>query len=210
MSLPPLQVGLGTGELALSFVSTASPRAPSDPFATGESLVGWMRDVGILPLAEEDERIGNARDAPREPRLLASPSERRILHFEARALRTALLSLFRAIAAEKAPSEPVLFAVNRVLAGGVSSLRLEHSENGLRCVESEAPSDVIGWLAPVARSALELVTTVDPSRLRGCAAPGCGVWFVDVSRGGRRRWCSMEECGNRQKAARHRRRRAGR
>jgi predicted RNA-binding Zn ribbon-like protein len=39
-------------------------------------------------------------------------------------------------------------------------------------------------------------------RIRGCANPECVLWFYDVSKNGRRRWCSMEGCGNRAKAAR--------
>jgi predicted RNA-binding Zn ribbon-like protein len=46
-------------------------------------------------------------------------------------------------------------------------------------------------------------------RVRMCAAPGCGAIYVDTSRNGSRRWCSMERCGSRAKASayyrRHRR-----
>ncbi|MER9651090.1 CGNR zinc finger domain-containing protein [Mesorhizobium sp. M0199] len=34
--------------------------------------------------------------------------------------------------------------------------------------------------------------------------PRCGWLFVDISRGGKRRWCNMRVCGNREKVARHR------
>jgi predicted RNA-binding Zn ribbon-like protein len=34
-------------------------------------------------------------------------------------------------------------------------------------------------------------------------AGGCGWLFVDESRNGSRRWCSMKDCGNRAKARRH-------
>jgi predicted RNA-binding Zn ribbon-like protein len=46
-------------------------------------------------------------------------------------------------------------------------------------------------------------------RVRACAAPDCGALYVDSSRNGIRRWCSMERCGARAKASayyrRHRR-----
>lgn len=49
-----------------------------------------------------------------------------------------------------------------------------------------------------------------PGRVRECAGPNCPVLFVDVSRNGSRRWCSMERCGARAKAsAYYRRHRAG-
>ena len=41
-------------------------------------------------------------------------------------------------------------------------------------------------------------------RLRLCAAPDCRWAFVDTSRGGNGRWCSMEVCGNRQKTRTYR------
>lgn len=42
-----------------------------------------------------------------------------------------------------------------------------------------------------------------PDRVRRCAHPACVLYFHDTSRGGTRRWCSMESCGNRAKAGRH-------
>ncbi|OZD08000.1 hypothetical protein CH275_05380 [Rhodococcus sp. 06-235-1A] len=44
-------------------------------------------------------------------------------------------------------------------------------------------------------------------RFRGCASPTCNGVFVDVSRGGRRRYCMPDLCGNRINVANHRQRR---
>jgi predicted RNA-binding Zn ribbon-like protein len=55
-------------------------------------------------------------------------------------------------------------------------------------------------LATIARDAVELLTSPLARRVRECAADDCALLFVDVSRGGRRRWCSMQACGNRAKA----------
>src|SRR5882724_11669967 len=60
----------------------------------------------------------------------------------------------------------------------------------------------------VARSAAELLAGADPRRLRNCANPRCRLMFYDVSKAGRRRWCSMRTCGGRAKVrAFYRRRR---
>lgn len=40
-------------------------------------------------------------------------------------------------------------------------------------------------------------------RVRRCAGPGCGWFYLDRSRNGTRRWCSSEDCGNRDRARRH-------
>ncbi|GAA4233787.1 CGNR zinc finger domain-containing protein [Actinomadura meridiana] len=51
-------------------------------------------------------------------------------------------------------------------------------------------------LATVARDAVELLTGPFAHRIRACAADNCQLVYVDTSRPGRRRWCSMEHCGN--------------
>ncbi|MFI9149982.1 CGNR zinc finger domain-containing protein [Streptomyces sp. NPDC053367] len=61
----------------------------------------------------------------------------------------------------------------------------------------------------VARDAVELLTDpVARAALRRCAGDNCPLVYVDTSRGRRRRWCSSEVCGNRERVARHRRRAA--
>jgi predicted RNA-binding Zn ribbon-like protein len=62
-------------------------------------------------------------------------------------------------------------------------------------------------LATIARDAIELVTGPLAGRVRECGRPDCALLFVDTSRPGRRRWCSMGTCGNRTKTAAYRRRR---
>ena len=60
--------------------------------------------------------------------------------------------------------------------------------------------------ATLARDVIDLVATGDVDRVRECGADDCSVLFYDSSRPGTRRWCSMAGCGNRNKAAAHRRR----
>jgi predicted RNA-binding Zn ribbon-like protein len=43
----------------------------------------------------------------------------------------------------------------------------------------------------------------DPARLHRCANAECVLLYLDISKGGRRRWCDMTTCGNRAKAAAH-------
>jgi predicted RNA-binding Zn ribbon-like protein len=62
-------------------------------------------------------------------------------------------------------------------------------------------------LTQLARDAIELVAGRELQRIRDCADPTCSLMFIDHSPPGRRRWCSMERCGNRAKTASYRRRR---
>ncbi|MFI0134711.1 CGNR zinc finger domain-containing protein [Streptomyces luteogriseus] len=63
-------------------------------------------------------------------------------------------------------------------------------------------------LATVARDAIDLFTGPHADRVRECGAHNCHLLFVDTSRPGRRRWCAMEHCGNREKVRAHRARHA--
>jgi predicted RNA-binding Zn ribbon-like protein len=65
-------------------------------------------------------------------------------------------------------------------------------------------------LAMIARDAADLLSGPLAARIRECAGPDCALLFVDGSRPGQRRWCSMEACGNRIKTAAYRRRRSSR
>jgi predicted RNA-binding Zn ribbon-like protein len=58
---------------------------------------------------------------------------------------------------------------------------------------------VAATLALTARDALDLVSSSELARMRSCANPDCRVLFVDHSRPGTRRWCSMQTCGNQAK-----------
>lgn len=50
-------------------------------------------------------------------------------------------------------------------------------------------------LSQVARDLIALYDSPLRERVRICGNPDCGVPFVDLSRAGARRWCSMSTCG---------------
>lgn len=54
-------------------------------------------------------------------------------------------------------------------------------------------------LSTLARDAVDLFASPLAKRVRVCAADNCELLFVDASRPGRRRWCSMQWCGDRAK-----------
>lgn len=59
-----------------------------------------------------------------------------------------------------------------------------------------------GACAAVALHGVRLALSPPPRGVRSCDR--CGWYFLDTSRGRRRRWCSMKTCGNQSKAARFR------
>jgi predicted RNA-binding Zn ribbon-like protein len=56
-------------------------------------------------------------------------------------------------------------------------------------------------LSSIARDAIAFLSGPLITRVRSCAGPDCTILFVDTSRPGTRRWCSMEACGNQAKSA---------
>lgn len=89
--------------------------------------------------------------------------------------------------------------LNAVLGRGAERTRLAAGGSVERGLDV-APT----WRAPwTAASQLVHLHAEHGDRIRRCANPDCVLWFLDVSRPGTRRWCSMAACGNREKARRH-------
>ncbi|TDD66612.1 hypothetical protein E1262_21615 [Jiangella aurantiaca] len=63
-------------------------------------------------------------------------------------------------------------------------------------------------LSTIARDAIDLFGGPLAERIRVCASETCGLLLVDTSRPGKRRWCSMQRCGNLAKVRGHRERSA--
>ena len=125
----------------------------------------------------------------------------------ARMLREALNRVFAAGIAGRTADHADLEIVNGALAEAMAHARLEPVGNGYTWAWATdgAGLDVMLW--PVVRSAADLLTSTDLERVRTCDSERCGWIFLDTSRNHSRRWCSMNDCGNRAKARRHYQRR---
>ncbi|NLU75598.1 hypothetical protein HCC61_23550 [Streptomyces sp. HNM0575] len=92
-----------------------------------------------------------------------------------------------------------LKVVNDTAAGPVPAVEL--SDAGLR-----RSGDLRAVLAEVARSGIAVLADPDAC-FKECGRTRCTRVYLDRSRGARRTWCGMGECGNRVKAAAYRARR---
>ncbi|WP_233265505.1 CGNR zinc finger domain-containing protein [Leifsonia sp. AG29] len=63
-------------------------------------------------------------------------------------------------------------------------------------------------LGSIARDAVRVFGPDIEGRIRECDADDCELVYLDTSRSGTRRWCSMQRCGNRAKVRAHRARAA--
>jgi predicted RNA-binding Zn ribbon-like protein len=72
-----------------------------------------------------------------------------------------------------------------------------------------ARSDLTGFEARLLLAIERLQSQGAWPRLKACTDDGCQWAFYDATRNRSRTWCSMEECGNREKTRRYRARRGG-
>jgi len=187
-------IRINGGRLCLDFINTAAYEAsrPAIEFVTGfDDLVRWgLRQELIRP--ETAQRL-------RERARLA-PSECTSATAQALELRQALRDIFE----PNRVSAKVLAGIatlNHILARDAPAAQLVTSKTGAEYAGTAGP---IAWLTgPVAISAAELATSKAAAQVQMCPGEGCHWLFIDQSRNGTRRWCSMESCGNRAKARAH-------
>jgi predicted RNA-binding Zn ribbon-like protein len=170
--------------LAIDLVNTVVMRdgALRDLLAPAGAAEAWARAAGIAA-----------------PGLRLDAAELRMLR---EGLRRGLV----AWGASGTPSPRLIALVNRYLAGDAEALRLEPAGESVVIRRHSQGTPTHRVYGAIARSAAEMLVTDDPRRLRKCASPDCVLMFYDVSKAGRRRWCSMLTDGARAKARAFRRR----
>lgn len=127
-----------------------------------------------------------------EPSASASESE----YAEARALRTAISLTARAVADGLIPHAGDIDTINAAASGPALAPELSGGTAPRRTPTIQR------MLAEIAQDAVRSFSA-DPGRLRRCSADDCGLIFLDTSRPGSRRWCSMSRCGGRAKTRAH-------
>ena len=174
-------------------VSDRSSRAPHDRLKGYADLIQWCVREGLLETsaAESLQQAAASRPAAADQALA-----------KAKELREALYEVFRAAAASQPPEPEALLRVNAAIAEAASHRQLVPVPGGFEWRWS-ADGALDSVLRPLAWSAGELLAGPDAPRLKECAQESCRWVFLDLSRNRSRRWCTMEDCGNRAKARRH-------
>lgn len=200
--LPILNIGLNTdlksGHPILEFTNTVGNHASDHPgehlFGYGD-LLAWMGNIGLL----QEEQVQVLK------RKAAAQSEESTSAFaRSLELRESIYRIFVAQTKGESPAQDDLEVLNSVLRNltggaqiGQESGRFvwqwNFDENAL-----EAPLPII------ALSAVDLMTSENIKWVGQCADDGgCGWLFVDTSKNHSRRWCDINDCGNRAKQRRY-------
>lgn len=119
---------------------------------------------------------------------------------DAKMLREAIYQVATAAITGDGSSEEDLATINRF--ASLPPLVPVLSAEGVTIV-----GPVSAALSTVARAAAGALAAAQQGTLKECGRDECTRLFIDHSRGNRRSWCGMDECGNRVNAAAYRRRR---
>jgi predicted RNA-binding Zn ribbon-like protein len=184
------------GWLCLDFANSAeieNSEIVLEYLHTYDDLLDWSRQAGILT----DTQI-----APLQHIAAKHPSQAAATLTQAHSLRAIIYRIFTAIVSDETPQPDDLRTLNASYAESMSHISLVPTDKGytLKWLEED---DLAYPLWAIVRSAIDLLTAPELRLLRQCAADDCSYLFLDTSRNHSRRWCDMEDCGNRAKAKRH-------
>jgi len=183
--------------LCIDFINTVDWRGSSHPIEyinTYPDLVKWGLEQGILESGKAQLLLKKAQDSPE--------TAARVLK-ETVTLREAMYRIFSAVIEGSPPSKEDSSLFNRELSRTLVNAYVIFREGKfvLRWRDSENALERILW--PVIHDACELLTSQELARVGKCADEKCGWLFFDTSKNRSRRWCSMNDCGNRAKVRRH-------
>jgi predicted RNA-binding Zn ribbon-like protein len=165
-----------SGRLCLDFVATLGSRDrwSIERLQTAVDLKRWLMIVGLA----SDGCVVRKGD------LIAGRTLREAIHRVVTKPRAAISGSDVALLNQWAKTKPL-------------SPQLEDHGRRLCWIAEPTPKPA---LCTLARDAIDLVSGPNFPLVRQCEGKDCSILFVDTSRAGQRRWCSMEECGNRNKA----------
>jgi predicted RNA-binding Zn ribbon-like protein len=187
MATASYELRFDSGRICLDLTATTHPEERLD---SADRLRAWVLASGLVPAGTP----------------LAAVEASWLLGF--RELRGHIAQLVRG-ELDRRPADSALARVNTAALAAPPAPWAVRAGDGSLCRGLHTPPDCAELLSVVARDALDLLT--DPrarASLRQCEGDNCPIVYLDTSRGRRRRWCSSEVCGNRERVARHRRRAA--
>ncbi|WP_241021326.1 ABATE domain-containing protein [Burkholderia sp. Ac-20344] len=181
--------------LGIDFANTLYWRGsdpPTETFGTMGDLLAWCREQAGVPAGLAEACCARGEEEG-EPAMLA----------RALALREALYRLFHAQAERCEPQADDLALLSGFLAEASPRVALARIDGGYAWRIDASGATLARLLSPVLWSAIDLLGGARLAKVKRCANDACQWLFIDDSKNGSRRWCSMSSCGNRAKAYRH-------
>jgi predicted RNA-binding Zn ribbon-like protein len=187
------------GSLCLDFTNTVNTwfEAFRDYIETYDDLLTWAERVGAISTADR-ARLAAMADA--------DPAAAEAALRTARDRRAVICHVLGGASDGAVPPDELATLMD-AHAAALAAATFEPGPAGYRPAWRHT-DDLASPLFPITHDAGALLMSPDVSRVRTC--PSCGWLFLDRSRNGRRRWCSMDTCGSRSKMRRYRRARRAR
>ena len=187
------------GNAAIDFVNTASSwtRDPVDRLGGPKAFGDWASVAGLL-YGDDLERL--------EKEIAADPKGVAEFYKEMTELRAALYRIFFAATENTQADARDLDRLNDWKVRAARHCAIRQDEDGFRrgCAD-EAPA-LERAMRQIFDAAEELLLSGRLDRLRTCGGDDCEWMFLDLSKNGKRRWCSMATCGNEHKVKAFRKR----
>jgi len=181
--------------LCLDLVNTVQIRGEQvvDLLEDFTSVVWWLVGAGVLDRHRALSVLSEWRGSQAELETYQT----------ALALRHATIRIADRMREGRPVQQDDLAPVNAVLASRPLVDAVVAASDGYQRVTRPVSDHPAGLLGPVADSVARLVVELDPKRVGRCGSSDCILYFYDTTKNRGRRWCSMERCGNRAKAAAH-------
>jgi len=174
------------GHIALDFCNTAGEHLaeqPDEMLLDWESFIRWAVQTGLI------------RAEAYSPLLRHAAPINEIVD-----LREAIYKTGLAVARGERPSATDLLAMRTQANASKPPVA---NGRGHLCWQPEPAQASEQLRAILAHEALSLFCSPRSLRIGICEGGKCGWLFLDESRGKRRRWCDMKDCGNKAKARRY-------
>jgi predicted RNA-binding Zn ribbon-like protein len=199
-SSPAHTFDLSSGALCLDFANTISNRG-------SDAAIDRLRSYGdFLSWCEQSAAVAPAQVRDLSKLAAVHQSAARDALTQILEVREALYRLLAAVSSAKRPRPADLAAVNAQLPPAFSRSRIAAAGDHYALKVEASGDDLLSPLAPIVKSAVDLLTSPHVDRVRTCAADTCEWLFLDTTKNRTRRWCDMKVCGNREKVRRFRNR----
>ena len=185
------------GDVVLNFVNTVTARnaEPVDWLDGYARLLDWAELADAFPAAYLARLRG---EYSAHPRAAGNALAR------AKNLRETLWEVLATIVSAQSPPPEALARLQAHWQTAIAQARLHPVGERIATVLTVEASGLDYLTHALTLHAVRLLEDVPRSRLRICAGPQCGWFYLDTSKAGRRRWCDMATCGNAEKTRRHR------
>ncbi|UOQ43738.1 CGNR zinc finger domain-containing protein [Halobacillus salinarum] len=177
------------GNLGLDFINTAN-------YKNGEIVEEWLFNVSDFIDWASHLNIGNNFSAD------LNNSDESFFE-DIIQLRFSMYNIVTALINAREVNEQDVTIFNNWLKRANSSLEIRIDKSGDIVEGYSTNRDLESLLYPVVHSFKNLLESNHIKKVKQCSSDACNWLFIDNTKNKSKQWCTMDVCGNREKAKRH-------